>query len=65
MLEEKVISSKLVYEGRVFKVRVDTIKTIDDRVTTRDIVDHSECVAIVAVDSDGMILMVAIPSSCR
>jgi ADP-ribose pyrophosphatase len=58
MPEEKVVSSKVVYEGRAFTVRVDTIKTNDDRETTRDIVEHSECVAIVAVDPDGKILLV-------
>ena len=58
MTEEKVLSSKLIYEGRAFTVRVDTIKTADGRETTRDIVEHSECVAIIAVDSDGKILLV-------
>ena len=58
MLEEKVLLSELIYEGRAFSVRVDTIKTIDGRETTRDIVEHSECVAIVAIDSDGKILLV-------
>lgn len=58
MTEEKVLSSELIYEGRAFTVRVDTVQTVDGRKTTRDIVEHSECVAIVAVDSDGKILLV-------
>ena len=58
MTEEKVVSSKLIYEGRAFTVRIDTIQTVDGRDSTRDIVEHSECVAIVAVDSDGKILLV-------
>ena len=58
MIEEKVLSSKLIYEGRAFTVRVDTVQTTDGRETTRDIVEHSECVVIVAVDTDGKILLV-------
>ena len=58
MTEEKVLSSELIYQGRAFTVRVDTIKTIDGRKSTRDVVEHSECVAIVAVDPDGKILLV-------
>ena len=58
MTEEKVLSSELIYEGRAFTVRVDTVRTVDGRKTTRDIVEHSECVAIVAVDPDNKILLV-------
>ncbi|MFC1946676.1 NUDIX hydrolase [Chloroflexota bacterium] len=58
MTEEKILSSELIYEGRAFTVRVDTIQTVNGRETTRDIVEHSECVAVVAVDPDGKILLV-------
>jgi ADP-ribose pyrophosphatase len=58
MTDEKVLSSELIYEGRAFTVRVDTVRTGDGRETTRDVVEHNECVAIVAVDSDGKILLV-------
>jgi ADP-ribose pyrophosphatase len=58
MIEEKVVSSKLIYKGRAFTVRVDTIQTPDGRETTRDVIEHSECVAIVAVDNDGKVLLV-------
>ena len=58
MTEDKVLSSELIYTGRAFTVRVDTIQTIDGRKTTRDIVEHSECVAIIAIDPDGKLLLV-------
>ena len=58
MTEEKVLSSEPIYEGRAFTVRVDTVRTVDGRETTRDIVEHDECVAIVAVDKAGKILLV-------
>ena len=58
MNEEKVLSSEIIYEGRAFTVRVDTIQTVDGRNTTRDIVEHNECVVIVAIDPDSKVLLV-------
>ena len=58
MTEEEILASEFIYEGRAFTVRVDTIKTADGRETTRDIIEHSECVAIVALDPDDKILLV-------
>ena len=58
MLEEKTLSSQLIYEGRAVKLRVDTVQMPSGRKTTREIVEHSDCVAIVAVDADGNVLLV-------
>ena len=55
---EKTLSSRLIYEGRVVKLRVDTVQTVNGRETTREIVEHSDCVAIVAIDADENILLV-------
>ncbi len=58
MAEEKTLSSRLIYEGRVVKLRVDTVRMPGGRETTREIVEHSDCVAIVAVDDSGNVLLV-------
>ena len=58
MGEEKTISSQLVYDGRAVKLRVDTVSTPDGRETTREIVEHSDCIAVVAIDADGNVLLV-------
>jgi ADP-ribose pyrophosphatase len=55
---EKTLSSQLIYEGRAVKLRVDTVQTESGRKTTREIVEHDDCVAIVAVDADDNVLMV-------
>ena len=55
---ERTLSSQLIYEGRVVKLRVDTVKTAGGRETTREIVEHSDCVAIIAVDADDNVLLV-------
>ncbi len=59
MTEDKTLSSQLIYDGRVVKLRVDTVQTSSGKETTREIVEHSDCVAIVAVDNDDNILLVS------
>jgi ADP-ribose pyrophosphatase len=59
LAEEKTLSSKLVYEGRAVRLRVDTVKTPGGRKTTREIVEHSDCVAIVALDGEENVLLVS------
>ena len=59
MAEEKTISSDLIYEGRAVKLRVDTVKMPNDRTTTREIVEHSDCVAIIALDDEDNVLLVS------
>jgi len=58
LVEEKTLSSRLVYEGRAVKLRVDTVQTLDGRQTTREVVEHSDCVAIIALDADDKALLV-------
>ncbi len=58
MTREKTLSSRTVFEGRALKLRIDTVKTADGRESTREIVEHSECIVIAAVDGDDNILLV-------
>lgn len=58
MVEEKTLSSQLIYEGRAVKLRVATVQMPSGRQTTREIVEHSDCVAIIALDANGNILLV-------
>jgi len=58
LTEEKTLSSRLVYDGRAVKLRVDTIQMPGGRETTREIVEHSDCVAIVAIDENDNVLLV-------
>ena len=59
MSEEKTLSSRIIFEGRAVTLRVDTVRMPDGRETTREIVGHDECVAIVAVDADDNVLLVS------
>lgn len=58
MAAEKTTSSQKIYDGRVVNLRVDTVRLSRGRQTTREIVEHDDCVAIVAIDADDRILLV-------
>ena len=59
MAEEETLSSRMVYDGRAVRLRVDTVRMPSGRETIREIVEHSDCVAIIAVDDKGNILLVS------
>ena len=58
MAEEKTLSSQVVYDGRAVKLRVDTVQMPNGRETTREIVEHADCVAIIAIDVNDNVLLV-------
>lgn len=58
MNQEKVISSKVIFNGRALKLRVDTVRMPDGRETTREIIEHSEVIVVVAVDEKDNVLLV-------
>jgi len=58
MLPEKKLSSQEAYHGRAVNLRVDAVQRPDGRKTTRETVEHSDCVAIVATDDQDNILLV-------
>jgi len=55
---EKTVSSQLIYEGAAIRVRVDTVEKVSGKKATRDIVEHADCIAVVAVDADDNVLLV-------
>jgi len=48
----------MIYEGRAVKLRLDTVQTVGGRETTREIVEHADCVAIIAIDAEDNIWLV-------
>jgi ADP-ribose pyrophosphatase len=55
---EKTLSSQVIFEGRIIKLRIDTVLTADGRQSTREIVEHADCIGVIAVDADNNILLV-------
>lgn len=56
IFEEKTISSEIVYEGPVFKVRKHKVETVGG-MSVRDIVEHSGGSILVAITDNGKVLM--------
>ncbi len=54
---EKKLSSQLIYQGKAVSLIVDIVKMPDGRETTREVVRHSECIAVVAIDEHDNIIM--------
>jgi ADP-ribose pyrophosphatase len=58
MTEEKTLATEVIFEGRVVRLRIDTIETVDGRQSTREIVEHDDCITVIPVDENGNILLV-------
>ncbi len=56
--KEESVSSEVIYDGKIVKLRVDKVLMPSGRLTTREIVEHPGGVGIVAVtDKDEIILV--------
>ena len=55
---ETTVASRVEFEGRILRVRVDKVRLPDGRVTSREIAEHGASVCIVPVDSQGNVLLV-------
>ncbi len=52
------LKSEIVYTGRVFTIRVDTVRLPDGRQTRLDVVEHDGSVIIIPMDAAGNLLFV-------
>ncbi len=57
-MEEKTLKSERIYEGRLVNLRQDAVVLSSGRETVREVVEHPNCVAIVAIDSEDNVVMV-------
>lgn len=58
-MNEELVSSRRVYEGRVVNLRVDTVRMPSGRITDREIVEHHGAVTVVAIDEEENVLLVS------
>ena len=54
----ELIDSERIFDGRIFTIRRDNLRTPDGRTTKFDIVEHHGSVVIVPVDEEGNLLLV-------
>lgn len=55
---ERLLSTESVFEGKVFRVRVDTVNLPNGREVSREVVEHNPSVVIVPVDSEDNVILV-------
>src|SRR5688500_16639450 len=55
---ETVTGSERIYEGRVVKLRVDTVTLPNGKQSKREVVEHGGAVAVVAMKDDDTVLLV-------
>ena len=58
MSQPELIRREAVYEGKIFTVYRDTLRTGDGREVVRDVVMHPDSVAVVAVDENDQVVLV-------
>jgi ADP-ribose pyrophosphatase len=51
-------ASELIYDGHL-KIRIDKFQMPDGSETTREIVVHTDCIAVIPVDADDNVLLVS------
>lgn len=57
-MDETLLASRRLYEGKVVSLRLDTLKLADGHVTEREVVEHTAAVAILPLTAAGAIVMV-------
>jgi ADP-ribose pyrophosphatase len=55
---EPTINSREIYRGSVVSLRVDKVRLPEGLETIREVVEHSDAVAVVPIDTNGNIVMV-------
>jgi len=55
---EITVKSEKIFEGKIINLRVDTVELEKQKYTKREIVEHRNAVAIVAINENGEILLV-------
>ncbi|MCL4393605.1 MAG: NUDIX hydrolase, partial [Chloroflexi bacterium] len=56
-MAESIIRSEYLYRGKLVKLRLDQVRMGNNTVHTREIVEHSGAVAIVALDDQARVLL--------
>ena len=57
-MTEKKVSSRLIYDGKILRLHVDTVELPNGKQALREVADHPGGVAIIAVDKDDNVLTV-------
>jgi ADP-ribose pyrophosphatase len=56
-MQERLLNSKTAFQGRAVSLRIDTIEKKSGEVTTREIVWHADCIAVVVLDDKDNVIL--------
>lgn len=57
-LTEKTLQSEIIYDGKILRVRRDTVELPGGRRSVREVLDHPGGVCVLALDGGGNVLLV-------
>lgn len=57
-MTERKLTTQQIYSGRALSLRVDTVEKPSGTESTRELVQHDDCVAVVVIDDRDRILLV-------
>ena len=57
-LKETTLSSQMVYEGKILKVKKDQVRLPNGNTSTREIVVHNGAVCVAPIDKEGNVYLV-------
>lgn len=57
-MAERIVSSERIFDGRVVRLRVDTVALDNGRTYRREIIQHNGAVALVPIEEDGSVILV-------
>ncbi len=58
MSSYQVVDTERIYEGRIIKVRVDTLSTSQGMTVRREVVEHPGAIVVAAMDDRGRVILV-------
>lgn len=58
LYEEKTMKSDKIYDGKILKLKVDTVEMPDKKYSKREIIEHPGAVAMIPITEEGNILLV-------
>jgi len=56
--EEKILNTRVIYEGKVFTVRQDVVTTANGGTGIRDVIEHNGGVAVAALTPEKKLIMI-------
>jgi ADP-ribose pyrophosphatase len=57
--EFKTVKSETIYDGKIVRLDVDTIESPSGQLMKREVVKHMDAVGVIAITSDGRIVLVS------